>query len=49
MALADYLHGPQHKAKSVQLEAELAQLQGRYAQLQELAKKYGAMGCCRFC
>jgi hypothetical protein len=43
MALADYLHGPQHKARSVQLEAELAQLQGRYAQLQELAKKYGAM------
>ena len=57
MSLSDYLKGPQHKARSVQLEAELtgvrdrcasldADLSGlkeRYGQLQDLAKKYGAM------
>ncbi len=57
MALSDYLKGPQHKARSVELEAELrvsgrrcasieaelAALKDRYAELQELAKKYGAM------
>ena len=57
MPLSDYFKGPQHKARSVQLEAELtgvrdrcarldADLSGlkeRYGQLQDLAKKYGAM------
>ena len=57
MALSDYFKGPQHKARSAQLEAEvtdvtarnekletqLAGLKDRYAQLQEMAKKYGAM------
>jgi hypothetical protein len=43
MALVDYLKGPEHKARSVQLEGDLSQLQQRYAMLQELAKKYGAL------
>lgn len=43
MALADYLKGPEHKARSVQLEGELFQLRQRYDLLQELAKKYGAL------
>ena len=43
MALMDYLKGPSHRARSDRLEAELSQLKDRYAQLQELAKKYGAM------
>lgn len=57
MALTDYLKGPQHKARSMQLEAELSvtrhrcasfeaelsALSDRYAHLQEVAKKYGAM------
>jgi predicted nucleic acid-binding Zn-ribbon protein len=57
MALSDYLKGPQHKARSMQLEVDLADvrhnlsglqsemdiLRARYGQLQELAKKYGAM------
>lgn len=43
MALADYLKGPEHKARSVQLEGELSELRQRYGALQELAKKYGAL------
>lgn len=43
MALADYLKGPEHKARSLQLEGELTQLRQRYALLQDLAKKYGAL------
>ncbi len=43
MALADYLKGPEHKARSMQLEGELSQLRQRYGLLQELAKKYGAL------
>jgi hypothetical protein len=43
MALVDYLKGPKHHQRVVQLEAELATLQERYAQLQGLAKKCGAM------
>ena len=57
MSLSDYLKGPQHKARAVQLEAELnvvkgrcantqtelSALQERHIELQELAKKYGAM------
>lgn len=51
------IHGPQHKARSVEvdaelrvtgpqcssIEAELSALNDRYADQQELAKKYGAM------
>jgi hypothetical protein len=43
MALMDYFKGPKHHQRVVQLEAELAALEERYAQLQVLAKKYGAM------
>lgn len=43
MALVDFLKGPQHHQRVIQLEAELATLRERYAQLQALAKKYGAM------
>lgn len=43
MALGDYLNGPSHRQRGTELEAKLAQLQERYAQLQALAKKYGAM------
>ncbi len=43
MALSDYLKGPEHKANSLQLEKELFQLKQRYALLQDLAKKYGAL------
>lgn len=43
MALSDYLNGPAHKRQAQDLERKLAELQGRYAQVQDLAKKYGAM------
>lgn len=43
MALTDYLKGPAYKEQMQELQSELTQLQGRYAQLQTLAKKYGAM------
>ena len=43
MALMDYLNGPKHHQRVVQLKAELVTLQERYAHLQALAKKYGAM------
>jgi len=43
MALVDFLYGPKHHQRVIQLEAELATLRERYAQLQALAKKYGAM------
>lgn len=43
MALVDYLNGPKHRARSAQLQQELSQWQERYAQLQILAKKFGAM------
>lgn len=43
MALMDFFNGPKHHQRVIQLEAELASLQERYAQLQGLAKKYGAM------
>jgi uncharacterized protein YlxW (UPF0749 family) len=43
MALSDYLNGPTHKRQAQDLERQLAELQQRYAQLQALAKKYGAM------
>lgn len=43
MALSDYLNGPTHKRQAQELERQLAELQERYAQMQALAKKYGAM------
>jgi len=43
MALSDYLKGPTHKRQAEDLERQLTELQKRYAQLQTLAKKYGAM------
>jgi len=43
MALLDYLKGPEHRQRSMELEVQLSKLQERYAQLQTLAKKYGAM------
>jgi predicted nucleic acid-binding Zn-ribbon protein len=43
MALSDYLKGPTHKRQAEDLERQLAELQERYAQLQTVAKKYGAM------
>ncbi len=43
MGLSDYLKGPAHKARAEELQQELGALRERYGQLQELAKKYGAM------
>lgn len=43
MALSDYLNGPTYRQRTQDLERQLAELQERYAQLQALAKKYGAM------
>ncbi|MFG6440158.1 DUF4041 domain-containing protein [Roseateles sp. LKC17W] len=43
MALKDYLNGPKHKARAEEVEKDLAALNERYGQMQELAKKYGAM------
>lgn len=43
MALSDYLNGPAHKRQAQDLERKLSELQDRYAQMQALAKKYGAM------
>lgn len=43
MALSDYLNGPTHKRQAQDLGRQLAELQERYAQVQALAKKYGAM------
>lgn len=43
MALMDFLKGPTYRERTVELEAQLSQLRERYAQLQTLAKKYGAM------
>lgn len=43
MTLSDYIKGPKHKAKAIELADELTQLRKRYGLLQELAKKYGAL------
>lgn len=43
MAITDYLKGPEYRQRTIALETQLSQLQERYAQLQALAKKYGAM------
>lgn len=43
MALSDYLKGPTYKRQAQELGRRLAELQGRYAQMQALVKKCGAM------
>lgn len=43
MALSDYLNGPVYKRQAEVLERKLAELEERYAQVQALAKTYGAM------
>jgi hypothetical protein len=43
MGLSDYWKGPAHKARADELQQELVALRERYGQMQELAKKYGAM------
>ena len=43
MALSDYLNGPKYRRQVQDLESQLAELHERYAQMQALAKKYGAM------
>jgi len=43
MAVMDYLRGPKYRAQAEHVGAELAKLKDRYAQMAELAKKYGAM------
>ncbi len=43
MALSDFLNGPTYRRRVLDLESQLAELQERYAQMQALAKKYGAM------
>lgn len=43
MAITDYFKGPEYRQRTIELETQLSQLQERYAQLQALAKKYGAM------
>ena len=43
MALVDYLRGPEYKTQAQDLERQLLDLQHRYAQMESLAKKYGAM------
>jgi len=43
VALSDYINGPTYRRRVQELESQLAELQERYAQMQALAKKYGAM------
>lgn len=43
MTLSDYLNGPTHRRRVRELESQLTELQDRYAQIQAIAKKYGAM------
>ena len=43
MALRDYLNGPTHKRQAQDLERQLTELQQRYAHMETLAKKCGAM------
>jgi hypothetical protein len=43
MALSDYLNGPTYRRRVQDLESQLADIQKRYAEMQALAKKYGAM------
>lgn len=43
MALSDYLNGPKYRQQLQHAEKEVAELQGRYAQIQALVENYGAM------
>lgn len=43
MGLSDYLNGPTYRRRAQDLESQLAELQERYAEMQAIAKKYGAM------
>ena len=43
MAISDYLNGPKYRRRVQDLESQLADLQKRYVEMQDLAKKYGAM------
>ena len=43
MALSDYFNGPTYRRRVQELEGQLTDIQERYAQMQVLAKKYGAM------
>jgi TolA-binding protein len=43
MAISDYLNGPKYRLRVQDLESQLADLQKRYDEMQDLAKKYGAM------
>ena len=43
MAFMDYVRGPAHRQRVVEVEAQLAELQDRFAQMRDLAKKFGAM------
>lgn len=44
MALSDFLKGPDHKRKAEELERQLTEIRVRYSQLQDIAKKFGALG-----
>jgi hypothetical protein len=43
MAIGDYFNGPTYRRRVQELEGQLTEVQERYAQMQALAKKYGAM------
>ena len=43
MALSDYFNGPANRKRVQELESQLADFQERYAQIEVLAKKLGAM------
>ncbi|MCX6602228.1 MAG: DUF4041 domain-containing protein [Acidobacteria bacterium] len=43
MALSDYLNGPKYRLQLQDSERQVAELQGRYAEMQSLLQKYGAM------
>jgi hypothetical protein len=43
MSFSDYWKGPAHRQRADDLEIQLSDLQARYAQLQALNRKIGAM------
>jgi hypothetical protein len=43
MAIGDYFKGPTYRRRVQELEGQLTEIQEEYAQIQVLAKKYGAM------
>ena len=48
MALSDYLNGPAYRLQVQHLESQLAELNERHTEMQNLAKKYGAMEALEF-